>query len=241
MVCAVILSASYVLSRTLQRKISGPILALAGIAREVSERRDYSVRAEKQGGAELGLLTDAFNQMLEQIQELNRELEQRVIQRTAQLEAANRELEAFSYSVSHDLRAPLRGIDGYVRLLKEEFADRLDAEAHRLLDVVSSEANRMGQLIDDLLAFSRLGRQQIESSAIDMTGLARAVFESVTATASALAPAARFELKPLPAAHGDYAMLRQVFVNLHRKCPQIRRQATAAGHRGGRLEPRWRK
>jgi PAS domain S-box-containing protein len=148
----------------------------------------------------------------QEIQKLNTELEQRVIERTSQLEAANKELEAFSYSVSHDLRAPLRGIDGYVRMLKEDFAQRLDAEGNRLLDVVSSEAKRMGQLIDDLLTFSRLGREQMDSTTIDMTALAGAVFENLTSAASE--PAPRFELKSLPAAQGDLSMLRQVFVNL---------------------------
>ena len=148
----------------------------------------------------------------EEIRRLNAELEQRVIERTSQLEAANQELEAFSYSVSHDLRAPLRGVDGYVRMLKEDCADRLDAEGNRLLNVVSSEAKRMGQLIDDLLAFSRLGRAQMKSATIDMTALARAVFENLIRDAPESAP--RFELKPLPVAQGDLSMLRQVFVNL---------------------------
>jgi signal transduction histidine kinase/CHASE3 domain sensor protein len=164
----------------------------------------------------------------EKIHQLNNELEQRVTERTAQLEAANKELEAFSYSVSHDLRAPLRGMGGYVRMLKEDCGDRLDAEGNRLLDVVSSEAKRMGQLIDDLLAFSRLGREQMESTAIDMTVLARAVFESPSRTDPKSAP--RFELKSLPLAQGDLGMLRQVFVNLignavkftrHQSAPEV--------------------
>ncbi len=128
-----------------------------------------------------------------------------------QLEAANKELEAFSYSVSHDLRAPLRGIDGYVRMLQEDCAARLDAEGNRMLDVVSSEARRMGRLIDDLLWFSRLGRQQLERTPVDMMSLVRAVIESTTVAAHSR-PC--FELKFLPPAHGDVAMLRQVFANL---------------------------
>ena len=129
-----------------------------------------------------------------------------------QLETANHELEAFSYSVSHDLRAPLRGVDGYVRMLQEDYGDRLDAEGNRLIGVVSSEAKRMGRLIDDLLAFSRMGRQQMQRNPVDMADLARGVFENLTSAAPGTAP--RFELQPLPTAQGDAAMLRQVFANL---------------------------
>lgn len=142
------------------------------------------------------------------IQQLNSELRLRA----AQLEEANRELEAFSYSVSHDLRAPLRAISGYVRMLKEDHAGRLDGEGNRLLDVVQGESERMGLLIDDLLAFSRLGRQHMQTKAIDMSALARSVFESLThgSPVSNL----EFEVEPLPTACGDPAMLRQVFANL---------------------------
>ena len=153
-----------------------------------------------------------LKQVEEKIQQLNAELERRVTERTAQLEAVNKELEAFSYSVSHDLRAPLRGVDGYIRMLQEDCAGQLDAEGNRLLGIVSSEAKRMGQLIDDLLAFSRLGRTRMGSMTIDTTSLASSVFESLTRAAPAAAP--RLELAPLPPVQGDLGMLRQVFVNL---------------------------
>ncbi len=144
--------------------------------------------------------------------QLNAELDQRVRDRTAELEAANRELEAFSYSVSHDLRAPLRAIDGFGRILVEDYEDRLDPEGRRLLGVISGETRRMGQLIDDLLAFSRMGRQKMESARIDVAALARSVF----ADQAAQAPERdlRLDLKPLPTVRGDRAMIRVVLSNL---------------------------
>lgn len=148
----------------------------------------------------------------EEIHRLNLELEHRVRQRTAELEVANQELESFSYSVSHDLRAPLRGIDGYICMLKEDYAEQLDAEGNRMLDVVSNEAVRMGRLIDDLLAFSRLGRQPLQRLSIDMNQLVEGVIANLAKEAST--GAVRFDVKPLPSAKGDPSMLRQVFANL---------------------------
>jgi light-regulated signal transduction histidine kinase (bacteriophytochrome) len=138
--------------------------------------------------------------------------ERRVEQRTADLTEANKELEAFSYSISHDLRAPLRAIDGFSRILAEDHVERLDGEGLRVLNVVRSEAQRMARLLDELLAFSRLGRQPLRLAPIDMTALARSAFAE--ATAALRGRRVEFDLAPLPPANGDATLLRQVLVNL---------------------------
>ena len=149
----------------------------------------------------------------ERMADLNAELERRVARRTELLTEANRELEAFSYSVSHDLRAPLRAIDGFSRILSEEKGRQLDDEGRRLLGIVSGNARKMGRLIDDLLTFSRSSRAEMRRTGVDMTSLARAAF----AEARLAAPSGeRVELRlaDLPPAQGDPDLLRQVWVNL---------------------------
>jgi PAS domain S-box-containing protein len=111
----------------------------------------------------------------EEVRLLNIELEQRVRSRTAALESANRELEAFAHSVSHDLRAPLRGIDGWSQALLEDYGERLDTQGHKYLDRVRSEAQRMGRLIDDLLHLSRVGRAEMVFGPVDLTALATTI------------------------------------------------------------------
>jgi len=162
----------------------------------------------------------------EDLRQLNEELEQRVEQRTAQLEAAMHELEAFSYSVSHDLRAPLRGVDGFSRILREEYGPKLDAEGKRVLGVIQSETQRMGRLIDALLNFSRMGRQSMQSSVLDMTALARSAFEEVVATECKQPP--DLDLQPLPAARGDQSLIRQVFVNILSNAVKFSQRQAAA-------------
>lgn len=128
------------------------------------------------------------------------------------LQAANRDLESFSYTVSHDLRAPLRAVDGYARILEEDYAGALDAEGLRLLSVVRSEARRMGTLIDDLLAFSRFGRQSLTVSPIDLRPLGEEIMRDVrTRRADRTID---FLCGDLPRALGDQTTLRQVLVNL---------------------------
>ncbi len=133
-------------------------------------------------------------------------------QARALLEAVNRELEAFSYSVSHDLRAPLRAISGFAQAVVEDYTPRLDDEGKRFLGLIQDNAHRMGQLIDDLLTFSRLGRQQLMETLIDLEVLARAIFEELAAQTPERK--IQFVVHSVPPALGDKAMLRQVLVNL---------------------------
>src|SRR5207237_9458400 len=123
------------------------------------------------------------------------------------------ELEGFTYSVSHDMRAPVRAIDGFTRILIEEYSGKLDEEGRRLLEIVRANTEKMGQLIDGLLALSRLGREKVIFSEIDMTDLARTVFEEQKA-AGAKNRQISFRLDGLPAAYGDKRLLAQVFHDL---------------------------
>ncbi len=132
--------------------------------------------------------------------------------RTAELEAVNADLEGFSYSVSHDLRAPLRAIDGFAAILREDYAPHLDAEGVRLLGVVSENAQRMGQLIDDILAFSRAGRQTLHLTALDMNALVREVWQGLEPHRQGRV--VRLYLGDLPSVIGDPGAIRQVWANL---------------------------
>lgn len=151
-------------------------------------------------------------QLLEQVRAYAHEMEERVIERTAQLESANKELESFSYSVSHDLRAPLRAINGFSRILLEDYGHLLPDEARRYQEMVRLNAIRMGQLIDDLLAFSRMGRKPLNKETIAPQEIVYQVLE---------------ELKPdyenrdlqinvltMPSCYADSSLLKQVYVNL---------------------------
>lgn len=148
----------------------------------------------------------------QQVRELNRSLEARVVQRTAALTAAIKDLEGFSYSVSHDLRAPLRAIDGFSRILLEDYAVKLDDEGRRLMNVVRDNTAKMARLIDDILAFTRAGRSELALVDNDMAALVRTCWEELKPAMGGRQ--VRYEMGTLPPVRADRAALRQVLINL---------------------------
>ena len=147
----------------------------------------------------------------QKIQELNKTLDKKVLERTAQYESLNKELEAFSFSVSHDLRAPLRAVNSYAQILEEEQKDKLNEDGQLMLKNIKNNGQKMGRLIDDLLAFSRLGRQEIKKVQVNMNELASTAIEELNRL---LPNHAAIQLSPLPEVEGDYTLLYQVMINL---------------------------
>lgn len=168
------------------RNPQGETIGIFGISHDITERK----RIEQE------------------IRQLNVDLELQA----EQLRAANKELEAFSYSVSHDLRAPLRAIDGYTRILLEDYEPLFDEEGKRICGVISREARRMGQLIDDLLAFSRLGRKDLFATRIDMEELVRSVLTELVKDEDQ--QRIDVQIGKLPAVRADVSLIRQVWANL---------------------------
>ncbi|MBC8096620.1 MAG: PAS domain S-box protein [Akkermansiaceae bacterium] len=148
----------------------------------------------------------------EEIRRLNQVLEQRVAERTAELEAANKELEAFSYSVSHDLRAPLRHIEGFVEIFRATKGPTLDQEAQTYLQTIADAATQMGRLIDDLLTFSRTARAQLRKTRINLNDIVRNVLRELELDATERK--VEWVVGTLPPAEGDASLIHQVFLNL---------------------------
>jgi light-regulated signal transduction histidine kinase (bacteriophytochrome) len=148
----------------------------------------------------------------EALKRLNEELEQRVAKRTVDLEEANKELEAFSYSVSHDLRAPLRHVSGFAELLLKKLKDHLDEKARNYANLISDSSSKMGVLIDNLLDFSRLGRSEIRKTKVSLNALVKGVVQEIQEELKERK--IRWEIDELPDVLGDESLLRLVMVNL---------------------------
>jgi light-regulated signal transduction histidine kinase (bacteriophytochrome) len=168
----------------------GRIIGASKIARDVTDRK----------------------QIEREIHRLNTELEQRVIERTGQLEAANKELESFAYSVSHDLRSPLRAIDGFSHVVLEDYGSQLPADGQKCLHSIRQGAKRMAALIDDLLTFSRFSRSPLRRRPVDTNNLVRQVLEDLQPQREGRHVEVR--CGDLPACWGDPSLLKQVWLNL---------------------------
>jgi signal transduction histidine kinase len=201
------------------RLVARPIDRLVAAARHLEAGNLQYKIPEPLPAGELGILAGTLNDSMsalkverDEVLRLNNDLERRVAERTAQLEIANRELEAFSYSVSHDLRAPLRHIQGFCELLPKSAGDQLPAKAQHYIKTISDSAQRMGDLIDDLLSFSRMQRAEMHETRVDLMSMVNEVAQTMAGHGNGRK--IEWKIAALPGVQGDSALLRQVFVNL---------------------------
>lgn len=221
-IMAFCMAAALIISSVSRRLIARPIIALADTARLVSRDRDYAVRAVVQADSnEISVLIDAFNTMLTQIQERDAaltqarvQLEARVEERTAELRAANRELEAFSYTVAHDLRGPLDVISGIAFLLSQSSRDNPDPHTTLMLEQLRASTAGMGSLIDDLLNFARAATTPIQSTPIDLSAIARTIAAELAS--SDPSRNVKFQIADTPQVLADAGLMRVVLDNLLR-------------------------
>jgi len=209
------------------RRLTAPLVGVTRAAEAIAAG-DLTQRVPAGPDDELGRLAQSFNTMAEQVSRSHHHLEAQVAQRTKALEGTNAELESFSYSVSHDLRAPLRAIHGFARILLEDHNAKLDPEAQRLLGVIDQNTRRMGQLIDDLLAFSRLGRTDLTTGPVDMKELAQIVADEIKRAEAGRNGSLEIRIDPLPPASGDRGLLRQVMSNLLQNAAKFTRDRPGA-------------
>ena len=207
------------MSSRLQRVVSDPLSRLAHAAKMISAQNQKWVRAAKESEDEFGTLVDAFNEMLDKIESQNQQLsdakdnlERQVLQRTAELEVANTELEAFGYSVSHDLRTPLRSIDGFSQILIEDYSEVFDEQGRNYLAKVRAASQRMGNLIDDLLSLSHTSRLPMQREKVNLSLLIQEYLTILQENHKDR----KFvcEIESDVSAYGDARLLRIVFENL---------------------------
>ncbi len=228
------LVAAIVVSSVFRKAVAKPIIELAATAQTISRDKDYSVRVTPVAGRdEISGLIVSFNVMLDELHKSHDELEQRVAERTRELVSANRELEAFSYSVSHDLRGPLEAVDGFSYLLLNQYGDRLDDKTRELAENIRAAAKRMSDLIEALLNLSRISSGAMRPESVDLAAMARSIIQDVKRTA----PDRNVEFKaPLKEeVYGDPHLLRIVMENLLRNAWKYTSRHEAAAIEFGSL------
>jgi len=203
---------AFLIAGQFKRALLAPILGLAKSAHAVTVRQDYSIRARKVGEDEIGYLTDAFNAMLTRIQDHERSLEAKVAERTAELTAANAELESFSFSVSHDLRAPLRAISVMAQIIAEDHGAELSPAVKTHLASIQRNGRRMTQLISDMLEFARKSRREPVLEQIDCDAIVASVLADFREEIDSRG--VELVIDVLPPCRADPSLLRQVLVNL---------------------------
>ncbi len=219
---------AFLLSSRVQSVISGPILSLAEVAKAVSEKDDYSARALKKSNDEIGLLIDAFNEMLEQIQhrdselvEAKEQLETKVMERTAELSStneklsrSNQQLQEFTYVASHDLREPTRKISSFGQMLADSLGDKLDDDDKENLNFMINGAERMQQMIEALLTYSRVSTKGVSPDRVDLNEIVEQLKSLELAVKIEETKANLIIPESLPVIEGDSAQIRQLVQNL---------------------------
>ncbi len=202
-------------SSTFRKAVAKPIVDLAATARQISRDKDYTTRVPPgAGNDEVSVLIDSFNDMLNELHKSHDELDQRVTERTRELASANRELEAFSYSVSHDLRGPLDAINGFSYVLLNQHGRKLDQQTRELAENIRDGAKRMAELIDALLNLSRVANSAMRPERVDLVPLAKSIIQDLRRTD----PERKVEFltSVKEEVHGDAQLLRVAMENLLR-------------------------
>ncbi len=224
-------------SSAFRKSVSQPIVNLAEIARRVSRDKDYSIRVADVGERdEVSVLIESFNEMLREIQlregalqQAHNELEDRVSERTRELLSSNRELEAFSYSVSHDLRGPLDALNGFTNLLMQQHGEKLNAGGRELIEHIRTAGKRMTELIEDLLNLSRVSTSVMHMEKVDLSKIAHSIAEELCH--SHPQRKVEFVISNTESAQGDVRLLRIVLENLLRNSWKY-----TSGHKESRIQ-----
>jgi signal transduction histidine kinase len=223
----ILLIITFIVASHQQKVISKPILKLTALTEKITKNQDYSVKMEYTGIDEISKLYKEISLMLseitlhqherdkaeEKLKKLNEELETRVNERTSQLLAINKELESFSYSISHDLRAPLRAIYGFSQILSRRHRDSLNEEGRQYMDYIVESSVRMEHLINDLLNYSRLGRKSVEMRPISLQKILDNIHHDFSQKLKEVGGKLIFEGYDTEI-HGDESLLQQIFINL---------------------------